>query len=251
MSTATTNLIPDEAAYIAARPKLKAAIDALHASATELAELDATAGRASANYTATYQRCLEAVRSLHARLGVERYADLSVEGKAESDAQWTDLEAILEAEKAARDARQAAFERLHALFVAAEDEAPDVARAFRTCGWRGWSLDDTMEAASHIALKALLAETRAAFFARPKVGIADVRPGMTVFLPSPCEVRTVLRLTPGGQIVAKSLHTGAERRFTVRSWPDDARRVTRAMAKDALALSAEWKRRTEKKGAVA
>lgn len=234
----------DDAIYLADKPKLRAAVEALSAAAPELEAIEAEAGRLFLAGVQTMQKAHDEAAAVLARYSVDNYADLPDVGKVAMDAVWAAPTAAHEAEKAAAKRKAELFQAAADAFVAAEGEDADVASAFRWIGYRGFELADFREAARDLAMKAYGRELRKAAYARPRVGIADVRVGTTLFLPHPAsELRRVVKLTPTGMVDAKSLHDGGIARFRANHWPAEARRITRAMAREALAFAAEWKRR--------
>lgn len=238
--------IPDEAAYLDARPKLKAAVEALDAAMPDLERLWLAAEQAQQMARMAFHDGMAAVRAIRLRYGVAdgvKYDDMPQAAKDEAAAAWAESNKRHDAERAAKDAYHAALKPLEAAFEAAGDEDADA-----TCGWRWgrcyqWNTADMREAVRNLALKAHMRQMREAFYARPRMDIADVRVGMILFLPHPnSELRRVVKVTPTGMVDAQSLHNGGIVRFRQKHWPE-ARRVTRAMAREALELAAEWKRR--------
>lgn len=240
----------DDADYLADKPKLRAAIAALEAAVPQLERLEREAADADAARAANYAACLEQSKARFALYGVEKWSDLPADALAEHRAMWAEAETYQHAEQAAAKAKTLAFEAAARLFQGVEDES--VTRLFRWGGYHGWSVQVVRDMVSHLHIKVAAGAMRAAFYAAKRAGIGDVRVGHTVFFPHPrSELRRVVKITPSGMVDAVSLHSGSKQRYTVRSWPAEARRVTRAMAREALALSAEWKRRMPGKGDVA
>jgi len=235
-------MIPNDPAYLADKPKLRAALSGLEAALPEIARLAGERADANAAEERSYAAALAESKERLARHGVDRHADLPEDAKAEANAMWERHKLLVEEVSRRQKLVTDAWEAVKQGFIAAEDEDSHCAGAFRWGGYRGCGIDDMVRKASHLGLRARVRDLQARTYAAPRIEANQARVGMTLFLADDCSARKVVKLTPTGMVDMASLLTGDILRLRPNKWPRAVHRLTAAFAKQLLEARDEWLR---------
>ncbi len=234
-------------AYLADKPKLRAAIAALERAIPEIGALNVRYQAA----VAERQKCMDSYRArLDRQLGkhgVRVFKGLPGQVQARLtkwvEGAWAKVQAV---EDAARSPLQAYQEALEAAFADVEDA--DVALSFKYGQyWRrsdgeGIDVEQLRDWVQDIDLKALFREYRKRTFASHTVAISEVQVDDYVFF-EPGSLYRVARRLPSGMVDMSDLLSDATMRVTPKRWPKSARRLDPKLVADLLAGREEWERR--------